>query len=174
MSTKAMTGADETPTAGPDGLYREDGVKISYNPYDPEIIEKYGAPGQTDDEGFNPYRDTVGPGIYGGIVKRDEKGEVVIGRQYQDHNPRPGPVYAGGGYTPMVRALKDGPDAVVALLDKYPDLVRATPGLAHRSHMCMYTAYISSRASVRWYASAPLSWSCRLMHRIHQRARDDD
>ena len=27
-------------------------------------------------EGFDPYRDTVGPGIYGGIVKRDENGEV--------------------------------------------------------------------------------------------------
>jgi hypothetical protein len=90
-------------------------------------------PGETDDEGFNPYKDTVGPGIYGyvsshiqfiiyntilytihplskphlsvicacsGRVVRDaETGEVVIGRQYQDHNPRPGPVYAGGGYT---------------------------------------------------------------------------
>ena len=27
-------------------------------------------------EGFDPYKDTVGPGIYGGIVKRDESGEV--------------------------------------------------------------------------------------------------
>ena len=29
-------------------------------------------------EGFDPYRDTVGPGIYGGIVKRDENGEVKL------------------------------------------------------------------------------------------------
>ena len=29
-----------------------------------------------DREGFDPYKDTVGPGIYGGIVKRDENGEV--------------------------------------------------------------------------------------------------
>lgn len=26
-------------------------------------------------------------------------------RQYQNHNPRPGPVYAGGGYTPINEAL---------------------------------------------------------------------
>ena len=26
------------------------------------------------------------------------------GRQYQNHNPRPGPVYAGGGYTPINEA----------------------------------------------------------------------
>ena len=44
----------------------------------------------------------------GGIVKRDAEGNVVIGRQYQDHNPLPGPVYAGGGYTPMAQALYSG------------------------------------------------------------------
>ena len=27
--------------------------------------------------------------------------QVVIGKQYQNHNSRPGPVYAGGGYTPI-------------------------------------------------------------------------
>ena len=26
------------------------------------------------------------------------------GRQYQNHNPRPGPIYAGGGYTPINEA----------------------------------------------------------------------
>ena len=60
--------------------------------YAPGMVEKYGRPGATDNEGFDPYRDSVGPGIYGGIVKRDEDGEIVIGRQYQNHNPRPGPV----------------------------------------------------------------------------------
>lgn len=47
--------------------------------------------------GFNPYADSVGPGIYGGIVKRGENGSVLIGEQYQNHNPTPGPIYAGGG-----------------------------------------------------------------------------
>jgi hypothetical protein len=47
----------------------------------------------------------VGPGIYGGRVKRDEKGNVIIGRQYQNHNPTPGPVYDGTGYTDMSKAL---------------------------------------------------------------------
>ena len=86
-------------------------------------------------------------GIYGGIVKRDEAGSVVIGRhppsrkalvaaaelgrQYQNHNPRPGPVYAGGGYTPInearakvqgtslpcfiLQALRKGPPALKPL-----------------------------------------------------------
>ena len=98
--------------------------------------EKYGLPGKTDNEGFDPYRDTVGPGIYGGIVGRNEDGEVQIGRQYQNHNTRPGPVYAGGGYTPIVQALGD--DARVnALLDKYPDLVNdVSTGGAQPLHMC--------------------------------------
>ena len=32
----------------------------------------------------------MGPGIYGGNVVRDDKGEVVIGEQYQNHNDEPG------------------------------------------------------------------------------------
>ena len=38
-------------------------------------------------------RDTVGAGIYSGTVQRDAHGAVVIGKQYQNHNARPGPVY---------------------------------------------------------------------------------
>ena len=49
--------------------------------------------------------DSVGPGIYGGKVKRDESGSVIIGRQFQNHNPEPGPVYDGTGYTAMSKAL---------------------------------------------------------------------
>lgn len=56
----------------------------------PELRAKYGAPGATDRDGFDPYADSVGPGIYGGNVVRDAKGEIVIGEQYQNHNPRPG------------------------------------------------------------------------------------
>lgn len=102
------------------------------------MAEKYGRPGQTDNEGFDPYRDTVGPGIYGGIVKRDpQTGAVVIGRQYQNHNPRPGPVYAGGGYTPSTMALGDPQGRLIPLLEKYPDLVNdVTTGGASPLHMC--------------------------------------
>merc|ERR1719454_2509866 len=100
------------------------------------MSEKYGRPGETDAEGFDPYADSVGPGIYGGIVKRDGSGAVVVGRQYQNHNPRPGPVYAGGGYTPMSKALGDN-DKVEALLLKYPDLVNdLSTGGAQPLHMC--------------------------------------
>ena len=42
-----------------------------------------------------------------GIIKRDENGEIVIGEQYQNHNPKPGPVYAGGGYTPVNASLSN-------------------------------------------------------------------
>merc|ERR1719502_1945318 len=65
------------------------------------MASKYGRPGATDPDGFDPYADTVGAGIYSGNVVRDEKGNVVIGQQYQNHNPRPGPMYDGTGYTAM-------------------------------------------------------------------------
>jgi len=116
--------------------YRGDGVRIAHDPYAPGMAEKYGTPGATDSEGFDPYRDSVGPGIYGGIVQRDATGEVVVGRQYQNHNPRPGPVYAGGGYTPISKALGDN-KRVEALLLKYPDLVNdISTGGAQPLHMC--------------------------------------
>jgi hypothetical protein len=120
------------------------------------MVEKYGRPGKTDNEGFDPYADTVGPGIYGGIVKRDpDTGEIVIGRQYQNHNKRPGPVYAGGGYTPMSNALRKGEPALKLLLDKYPELVNdVSTGGASPLHMCgmgrdnqQGTAYLISRGA---------------------------
>ena len=40
--------------------------RLTYDPYAPGIAEKYGLPGGTDPEGFDPYADTVGPGIYSG------------------------------------------------------------------------------------------------------------
>lgn len=116
--------------------YRADGVRITHDPYAPGMAEKYGAPGKTDGEGFDPYADTVGPGIYGGRVQRDQLGMVVIGRQYQNHNPRPGPLYAGGGYTPVNDALRD-PHRLAQLLDKFPDLANdVSTGGATPLHMC--------------------------------------
>lgn len=130
--------ASEYHRVGADGeLYRHDGVRIVHDPYDPAMVEKYGAPGVTDGEGFDPYRDTVGPGIYGGIVKRDVRGEVVVGRQYQNHNPRPGPVYAGGGYAPSAAALDDVEGTLIPLLERHPDLANdVTTGGASPLHMC--------------------------------------
>jgi len=132
---------------------RADGLNMGYDPFAPEMVAKYGAPGQTDDEGFNPYADTVGPGIYGGRVKRDDNGEIVIGKQYQGHNSKPGPVYAGGGYTPMSNALRGGEQTLKPLLERFPDLVNeVTTGGATPLHMCgmgrdnqKSTAYIISR-----------------------------
>jgi hypothetical protein len=117
--------------------YRRDGVRITHDPNAPGMAEKYGARGNTDSEGFDPYADSVGPGIYGGSVKRDADGQIVIGRQYQNHNPRPGPVYDGGGYSEMTNALHHGRDAVVAMLDRSPELVREiSTGGATPLHMC--------------------------------------
>ena len=115
--------------------YRADGVRITHDPYHPEMVARYGQPGETDSEGFDPYADSVGPGIYGGRVRRDEAGQVVVGAQYQNHNPQPGPVYAGGGYTPVNSALKDV-DSLDSLLSSYPDLVNdVSTGGAQPLHM---------------------------------------
>jgi hypothetical protein len=35
--------------------YRSDGVRIQHNPYAEGMSEKYGKPGETDAEGFDPY-----------------------------------------------------------------------------------------------------------------------
>merc|ERR1711871_1469997 len=67
--------------------------------------------------GLETESDSVGPGIYGGHVERDAFGEIVIGKQFEEHNPLPGPVYAGGGYTPMSAAIRSGPDSVSELPD---------------------------------------------------------
>lgn len=134
--------------------YRQDGVRITHDPYQDGMEDKYGAPGQTDNEGFDPYADSVGAGIYGGKVKRDPKtGEILVGRQYQGHNPVPGPIYSGGGYTAMSEALRRGERAIAALLEKEPSLVdEISTGGATPLHMCGMgqanqgsTAYIISR-----------------------------
>ena len=39
--------------------------------------------GYNDPDGFDPYADTVGAGIYGGNVKRGKDGKVIIGKQYR-------------------------------------------------------------------------------------------
>lgn len=135
--SKGATCLMTKPTSNGD-LYRRDGVRITHDPFSPGMGEKYGFPGETDREGFDPYADSVGAGIYGGIVARDpQSGEVVVGRQYQNHNPRPGPTYAGGGYASSTRALDEVDKKLIPLLGKYPDLVNdVTTGGASPLHMC--------------------------------------
>jgi hypothetical protein len=117
--------------------YRTDGVRIAHDPYAPGMAEKYGLPGQTDPEGFDPYADTVGPGIYGGSVERDAGGNIVIGEQYQNHNHRPGPVYDGKGYSLMSRAVHAGPGKVKEILNDYPELKEEiSTGGARPLHVC--------------------------------------
>ena len=69
-------------------------------------------------------------------MKRDAEGEVLVGGQYQGHSSKPGPVYAGGGYTPINAALGDAM-ATAELLAKFPDLVNdISTGGAQPLHMC--------------------------------------
>jgi hypothetical protein len=124
-------------SANAKGYYRKDGVRITHDPWEDGMAEKYGLPGNTDPEGFDPYADTVGPGIYGGSVERDDQGEVVIGQQYQNHNNRPGPVYDGKGYSMMSRAIHVGPEKVKEILSDFPELKEElSTGEAHPLHMC--------------------------------------
>lgn len=118
--------------------YRKDGVRITHDPYAPGMAEMYGLQGRTDPEGFDPYADTVGPGIYGGEVERDpNSGEVVVGAQYQNHNPRPGPVYKGTGYSLISKAIQAGPETVAAVLRDFPNLANdISTGGATPLHTC--------------------------------------
>ena len=117
--------------------YRADGVKIDFDPYAPGMAQKYGLPGNTDAEGFDPYADTVGPGIYGGSVKRDESGKIIIGKQYQNHNHRPGPVYDETGYSLMSRAIQAGPEKVKEILQDFNILKdEISTGGARPIHVC--------------------------------------
>ena len=44
--------------------YRADGVRITHNPYDPDMMKKYGNPGETDNEGiFIIIRSITSPNI---------------------------------------------------------------------------------------------------------------
>jgi hypothetical protein len=75
--------------------------------------------------GLDAEADAVGPGIFGGRVERNSDGSVVIGRQWEDYNPLPGPVYAGGGYTELNAAIRSGQ------LDQVAQMLRADPSLAN-------------------------------------------
>jgi hypothetical protein len=102
-----------------------------------KMADKYGLPGNTDAHGFNPYADTVGPGIYGGVAKLDGAGKIVMGEQYQQHNDRPGPVYTGEGYSLMSRAIHAGPEKVKEILADFPELVgEISTGGATPLHVC--------------------------------------
>jgi hypothetical protein len=168
-------------STGNRGNYRQDGVRITHDPFAPGMAAKYGAPGATDKDGFDPYADSVGAGIYSGTVRRRESdGSVVIGAQYQGHNPRPGPVYSGGGYSPISRAIAEfhrqvtlgtheNATSLARLLDAHPDLVNdVATGGATPLHTCGMsrenqhaTAFLIARggdvAAVDTYGFTPLA-----------------
>ena len=121
-----------TDTATPRRFFRHDGVPITR-----DLNRRKSSACGTDPDGFDADTDAVGAGIYGGNVVHDDKGNVVIGQQYQDHNPRPGPMYDGTGYTMMSRAIVEGPAAVAAALRRDPSLVyEVGTGGATPLHMC--------------------------------------
>ena len=89
-------------------------------------------------EGLDAESDSVGPGIYGGRVVCDEQtGAVVIGKQFEEHNALPGPVYAGGGYTVLNAAIRVGDVDEVRLLQEQPVLCdEVSTGGATPLHVC--------------------------------------
>ena len=113
----------------------------------------------------------MGAGIYGGNVKRDASGNVLVGQQYQNHNPRPGPVYDGTGYSPMSRALRAGEAALEALLKQDPALVgEVSTGGATPLHMCgmsqgnqQHTAYLIRKGGA---VEAEDTYGFRPLHRM--------
>ena len=96
---------------------------------------------RTVTDGLDEEADGVGPGIYGGRVVRDASGAVVIGQQFEDYNPIPGPVYAGGGYGPLAEAVRAGAvDDATLLLDGDPTLAdEVLTGAASPLHLCGMT-----------------------------------
>eukprot|EP00956_Cyclotella_meneghiniana_P002194 scaffold2448_cov24-Cyclotella_meneghiniana.AAC.2 len=120
------------------------------DPYAPGVAEAHGLASSIDQDGFDSAADTVGPSIYGGSVQRDSNGSVIHSAQYQenDHH-KPGPVYDGGGYSLMSRAIHAGPSKVTELLIAYPQLIEevstggATPlhicGMSERRQHCTQT-----------------------------------
>ena len=113
----------------------------------------------------------MGAGIYGGNVKRDAAGNTIIGQQYQNHNPTPGPVYDGTGYSPMSRALRAGEAALEALLQQDPSLVNEiSTGGATPLHMCgmsqtnqQQTAYLIGKGAA---VEAEDTYGFRPLHRM--------
>merc|ERR1712198_812284 len=91
-----------------------------------------------DPEGFDPVADTVGAGIYGGQIKYSADGKPEIkGPQYGGHNPLPGPVYTGTGYTDLTAAISAGDiDKVKEICSREPERVNElTTGGARPLHM---------------------------------------
>ena len=107
--------------------------------------------------GLDADADTVGPGIYGGNVERDAAGSIVIGKQFEEHNSLPGPVYSGDGYTPMSTAIHTGPEAVAALLAIDPLWANeVTTGGATPLHVCGMSQRGQHSASVLIDAGAEI------------------
>ena len=166
QQTSATAAAPTTPTPTPRRFFRHDGVPITR-----DLHRRKPAACGNDPDGFDPDTDAVGAGIYGGNVVQDDKGNAVIGRQYEGHNPRPGPMYDGTGYTVMSRAIVEGPASVEAALRRDPALVHqvgtggATPlhmcGMSRRRQRCT-TLIVDAGGRV----NAVDSYGCTPLHRM--------
>ena len=70
-------------------------------------------------------------------MQRDVRGGIIIGKQFQEHNSLPGPVYAGGGYTELSQAIRKGPLEVEAALEAAPEMAfEISTGGATPLHVC--------------------------------------
>ena len=100
---------------------------------------RHAQPRASVSEGLDAESDSVGPGITVAATDRDD-GEVVIGQQFEEHNPLPGPVYAGGGYTALSSAIRTSPEEV-GRVPEAPELAfEVTTGGATPLHVCAMSA----------------------------------
>ena len=98
--------------------------------------------------GWNLPIDVVGAGVYGGIVKRDEAGRVIIGDEWPENNlapPAHNPIHRTGpyldyarltadnrGYTSIAQLIMDGRASKLdALLESVPEANGARKRLAN-------------------------------------------
>jgi len=114
---------------------------IGGDPYAPGVAEAYGLIDSTGTDGFDSSADAVGPGIYGGSVKRDPAtGAILIGTQYENHNHKPSPLYDGRGYSITSRAIHAGDKGkaqLQRLINDYPQLIEeVSTGGARPLHVC--------------------------------------
>ena len=74
--------------------YRRVGVRITHDPYAPDMASKYGKPGETDTM-VSIHADSVGAGSTAARRSGESATERVIGEQHQTTIPVPGPCIPG-------------------------------------------------------------------------------
>jgi len=138
-------------------------------------------PRNLDPDGFDPVRDTVGAGVYGGKVKKDANGEVIWGEQYACHCKGPGPVYLGkgAGLTDVNQAVSDNDvHRLEQLLSEAPERAsEISTGGATPLHFCGMSrrGQLSTETILKFTKKADLEAidTCGGLRPLHRMASND-